>query len=302
MNSVLDSIQGMTYSELLESLESSSNNDSPEAPMSVTVINRADTSKFPVDPSTGPSVTVLNQSDANYEALVDQLSMPIENMDNDQEYYSKLYKIWCHCDSKSEYLYQFDIYTGKDRSGAPSEEGLGYKVVLKLTKNFWHSAIDRKRNARRIHFKKPGDSEEYPSEVSVIKRRQKKNGKLKDMFCPTAITTYTQYMGRVDKFYHFHSSYPIGRKSRKTWFGLFWFIFESAIFNAYILYCQTRQGDNIHSDFRLCLARALINGYSQRKHKPGNFIKKKGGVFGIPDEIQFSSPGQHHGKKGSYRR
>ncbi|CAG5052175.1 unnamed protein product [Parnassius apollo] len=73
-----------------------------------------------------------------------------------------------------------------------------------------------------------------PSEVSVIKRKQK-NGKLKDMFCHIAITTYTQHMGGVDKFDHFRSSFPIGRKSRKTWLLLFWFMFESPIINAYIL-------------------------------------------------------------------
>lgn len=91
MNSVLDSIQGITYSELLESLESSNNDASPEEPMSVTVMNQADTSEPPIDPS--PESTVLNQSDTNNEPPVD-LPMPIENMDNDQEYYSDLLHVY----------------------------------------------------------------------------------------------------------------------------------------------------------------------------------------------------------------
>ncbi|KAL0811686.1 hypothetical protein ABMA28_009133 [Loxostege sticticalis] len=43
------------------------------------------------------------------------------------------FKVWCRCDSKTGYLYQFDTYTGKDQ--ATNEEGLGYRVVMKLAEN-----------------------------------------------------------------------------------------------------------------------------------------------------------------------
>lgn len=222
------------------------------------------------------------------------------------------------------------LFTGKDRSGAPNEEGLGFKVVIKLAKNvppgslvvfdnFFTSIplmkvlyqrkiysigtvrLMRKGMPEEFTPKKPRDTAELkakkkelsklapgeftfrfdspvgcikwhdtkdvhvlstainPSEVSVIKRRQK-DGTQKEMFCPTAIKTYTINMGGVDKFDHFRSSYPIGRKSRKTWLRLFWFLFESAIINSYILYCDDKKCDNIHRDFRLRLARSLING------------------------------------------
>ncbi|KAJ0180697.1 hypothetical protein K1T71_004101 [Dendrolimus kikuchii] len=40
------------------------------------------------------------------------------------------FKVWARCDSKTGYLYQFEVYTGK---GANMEdEGLGYNVVSKL--------------------------------------------------------------------------------------------------------------------------------------------------------------------------
>ncbi|CAK1596298.1 unnamed protein product [Parnassius mnemosyne] len=41
------------------------------------------------------------------------------------------YKVWCKCDSSTGYLYEFDIYTGKQDAG--TEGGLGSKVVKKLT-------------------------------------------------------------------------------------------------------------------------------------------------------------------------
>lgn len=43
------------------------------------------------------------------------------------------YKAWCRCDAKTGYLYQCDIYTGKDKNA--DSEGLGYKVVKNLCVN-----------------------------------------------------------------------------------------------------------------------------------------------------------------------
>nr|XP_033799977.1 piggyBac transposable element-derived protein 4-like [Geotrypetes seraphini] len=45
------------------------------------------------------------------------------------------FKMWCRCDSKTGYLYQFDLYTGKKTD---TEHGLGEGVVLMLTKSFEH--------------------------------------------------------------------------------------------------------------------------------------------------------------------
>lgn len=42
------------------------------------------------------------------------------------------YKVWCRCDSKTGYLYEFDIYTGK--TGEGTETGLGAKVIKNLTR------------------------------------------------------------------------------------------------------------------------------------------------------------------------
>ena len=42
------------------------------------------------------------------------------------------YKIWVRSDTSTGYLYQFEIYRGKQDDGAISE-GLGYRVITNLT-------------------------------------------------------------------------------------------------------------------------------------------------------------------------
>lgn len=277
------------------------------------------------------------------------------------------FKAWCRCDSKTGYLYQFDIYTGKDQEA--NEEGLGYRVVMKLGGNLprnthlvfvnffsslalmealYHRGILATGTVRmnrkglpkdlcptrpktpeeRRHAKEnkldPGeftyrfchpcavvkwqDTKEVfvvttavnPTKVKVIQRTQK-NGQKKDMFCPTAIAEYTRSMGGVDHFDHYRSSYSIGRRSKKSWFRMFWFLFESAIINAYILYNQNRK--NIHRDFRLRLARSLKSGHiSNKKQDPVVYKNKKGGVFGVPDEIRLGQRGSHFLALSTYKR
>ncbi|KAL0803202.1 hypothetical protein ABMA28_017339 [Loxostege sticticalis] len=47
------------------------------------------------------------------------------------------YKVWARCDAKTGYLYEFNIYTGRDNTDCTSinDAGLGYKVVTSLCKN-----------------------------------------------------------------------------------------------------------------------------------------------------------------------
>ena len=42
------------------------------------------------------------------------------------------FKVWMRCDSHTGYVYQFSIYTGRDKSD-DAVAGLGAKVVIKLT-------------------------------------------------------------------------------------------------------------------------------------------------------------------------
>lgn len=133
-----------------------------------------------------------------------------------------------------------------------------------------------------------------PLDIMYVKRTQK-NGSRVEVLCPKAIASYTMSMGGVDLFDHYRSSYPINRKSRKFWMRLFFFMFDASIINSYITYSVTHAvTPHSHREFRLRLARALINNYSQKKARPRiPFTSKKGGPFGVPKEIRLLNVGIH---------
>ncbi|XP_026328038.1 piggyBac transposable element-derived protein 4-like [Hyposmocoma kahamanoa] len=142
----------------------------------------------------------------------------------------------------------------------------------------------------------------HPKKVQIIQRKQK-DGSKKAMFCPLPIVEYTKNMGGVDRFDHFRSSYSIGRKSKKNWFRLFWFLLEAALINAYILYSQGHvKRNNSHREFRLRVARGLVNNFSSRKASSTILKNKKGGVYGINDEVRLANVGVHMPTAGTKRR
>lgn len=141
-----------------------------------------------------------------------------------------------------------------------------------------------------------------PKKVQVIHRKQK-DGSKKPMLCPLTIVEYTKNMGGVDRFDHLRSSYSIGRKSKKNWFRLFWFLLEAALINAYILYSKGHvMRNNSHRQFRLRVARGLINNFSSRKACSTILKNKKGGVYSISDEVRLTNVGVHMPREGTKRR
>ncbi|CAK1585444.1 unnamed protein product [Parnassius mnemosyne] len=138
-----------------------------------------------------------------------------------------------------------------------------------------------------------------PKSVSTVKRTQK-DGSKKNVTIPTAIAEYTVNMGGVVRFDPFRTSYPIGRKSRRNWLRLFHFMFDAAIINAYITHIQIhKQTVHTHRDYRLRLARSLIDGLTGKKRTISIiFRNKQGGNFGVADENQtlFCAYPENQGK------
>jgi hypothetical protein len=69
-------------------------------------------------------------------------------------------------------------------------------------------------------------------------------------------------MGAVDRFDQFRAYIKLEMKTSKFWHVMLWFILESALVNAYVLYKLTRQLANLeiqysHFQFRVAVARAL---------------------------------------------
>ena len=104
-----------------------------------------------------------------------------------------------------------------------------------------------------------------PSAMGSVLRRQKDRSR-QPVPCPEAIITYNQHMGGVDRGDQLRGYYSCRARSRKFYRYIFFFLFDVAITNSYILYkhyCPTATHKNI-KDFRTHLAKQLIGDYCSR--------------------------------------
>lgn len=128
----------------------------------------------------------------------------------------------------------------------------------------WHDKRD-------MAFLSTNVSPEEPSRTV----QRKKNGRNIDIQKPCVSDVYTANMGGVDRADQFRSYYTVGRQSRKWYRYIFWFLFNVAACNGYILECEhrrrNRQRKRPQAAFRLELGRRLINNYSYRK-RPANQV------------------------------
>ena len=99
--------------------------------------------------------------------------------------------------------------------------------------------------------------------------RKKKDGSKVAVKCPQSIALYNKYMGGVDHNDQLRGYYHVRLKCRKYYKYIFWFMFDLAITNTYVLY-KTYTDHTIQNlkTFRTELARSLIGEYASRK-RPG---------------------------------
>ena len=234
------------------------------------------------------------------------------------------FKVWMLVDVESNYVYSFDIYTGKNKM--KREESATANVILKLieplAEHCWHRigmdgfftsvqlfqillskgfyAVGTTRHNRRYFPKELLDEvkdlergkwvwrqhgqmvcfswmDKKPvnllstfndaKEETVVQRRTGKE--LIDVTCPTVLPTYLRTMRAVDVFSQRLSYSKIGRRSKKWFYSLMWFMMDTGVHNAFILY-QKKQNHQHYSekDFRKQLMEQLVNGFTARK-KPG---------------------------------
>ena len=109
-----------------------------------------------------------------------------------------------------------------------------------------------------------------PSEPARVVPRQR-HGRNFNIEKPRVADVYTSHMGGVDRADQLRSFYFTGYSSRKWYRYIFWFLFNLSICNAFVLesfHRTTRgQGKREMINFRLDLAKQLIDGFSQRKRK-----------------------------------
>lgn len=101
--------------------------------------------------------------------------------------------------------------------------------------------------------------------------RKNKDGSRVQVPCPQSVALYNKFMGGVDRNDQLRGFYNVRLKCRKFYKYVFWFFFDIAITNSYILFRQyndvkeTRIPDL--KTFRVELARSLIADYCSRKKR-----------------------------------
>ena len=88
-------------------------------------------------------------------------------------------------------------------------------------------------------------------------KRWGEDGATYQLGCPQAISDYFHHARAVDVINQLHYSYLPGRKSRKCWTRLVWWLIDICILNAFRLW-RIQHPDELHLDFRLQLAYELM--------------------------------------------
>ena len=105
-----------------------------------------------------------------------------------------------------------------------------------------------------------------PDETLPI-RRKERDGTATTLRCPTAITTYNMHMAGVDKGDQLRRYYRLRLKFMKNYKYIFFFMLDTAITNAHILFSKfaSQSAKNMkQKEFRLVLAQALVGDYCGR--------------------------------------
>jgi hypothetical protein len=134
-----------------------------------------------------------------------------------------------------------------------------------------------------------------PAEVSSIERKNE-DGTTIQQPVPTTVADYNKHKSGVDTIDQLHAYYSIGRKSKKWWPRLVWWLIDMCIINAYSLYQQTQQVQTSQLEFRQQLMQQLAEQYASeqscassdsstsshhqtRQHWPHHTNKKRDCVF-----------------------
>lgn len=106
-----------------------------------------------------------------------------------------------------------------------------------------------------------------PHEEETVQRKQQDGSRI-TVCCPSAVAKYQQFMGGVDSNNQHRQYYAVPTKCHKFYRYIFWFLFEVAVTNSYILHSNysTAQQQPL-KEYRLELAKGLIGDfYNKRRH------------------------------------
>jgi Transposase IS4 len=104
-----------------------------------------------------------------------------------------------------------------------------------------------------------------PADITYINR----SGSTTQVAIPSVVLDYNKYKGGVDTIDQMRESYSIGRKSKKWWPNLVWWLIDMCILNAYSLYNQQQQVKIRQLEFREQLMQQLVEQYKQERSRRG---------------------------------
>ena len=144
-----------------------------------------------------------------------------------------------------------------------------------------------------------------PGEVQKVSRRER-NGSTSEVDCPSAIVTYTKYMGGVDLGDQLRKYYSVRLKCNKNYKYFFWTFFDISITNSFILYKLCTPPTHTSSpairlkSFREKLAWSLIGSYNSRQRP----LRRLSSVqqHPTPAPAPFHSPHHHPRQRCVYCR
>ena len=144
-------------------------------------------------------------------------------------------------------------------------------------------------------------------------QRTQKDGSMLQVSCPEVIFEYSQRMGGVDRFDERRGRYSISRRCRRWWMRILYFLIDSCIVNAYILFQSVHPQDCLSIlEFRLQLFRCLVAGYSSRIRQSSlqgsSWVRRRSShkvqkPLGVPNDVRLKSVGVHFpDKMSSFKR
>ena len=124
-------------------------------------------------------------------------------------------------------------------------------------------------------------------ETTNVQRKQKDGTRIQGT-CPKSIVSYNQYMGGVERGDQLRQYYHVRYTSHKNYKYIFWFLFDVAVTNSYILLRHYGTRNRLTSkEFRIELAKSLIGDYNSRK------IRGRPSSSSIPNPIRPPCPIKH---------
>lgn len=188
-----------------------------------------------------------------------------------EQYRGKGYRVFCDNFFSSPALFKELLHHGiyacrttrQNRHGLPND--IRTTTLAREESMYWQNGALLAvawQDKRPVHVL---SSLFQPHEMETVSRRERE-GSLISVSCPTAILTYTKYMGGVDLGDQLRKYYSVCLKCNKNYKYIFWFI---CITNSFILtkFCTapTSSVDSRLKQFRERLAWSLIGDYRSRQ-------------------------------------